>query len=77
MTPSPGPGEQKLRAAIHRQQQPARQDDPCPYDNDWGWWIDKRLHRLEHQIRWIIALAASALAAEVLRILLAALGLLP
>ena len=26
-----------------------RTDDPKPYDDDWGWWIDFRLGRIEAQ----------------------------
>lgn len=72
------PGEERLRAAIrrHRDRQ-ARIDDPEPYDNDWGWWIEKRLARLETQSKWLIGLAGAALVAEVLRVALSALGLVP
>jgi hypothetical protein len=75
--PTPGPGEQRLRAAIQRRRQQTRRDDPCPYDDDWGWWIEKRLSRLETQTKWLIGLAAGALAAEVIRVALNALGFLP
>ena len=70
-------GEQRLQAAIHRRQRRARQDDPAPYDHDWGWWIDKRLSRIEAQMKWLVVLAASALAAELLRILFSSLHLPP
>jgi hypothetical protein len=49
--------------------------DPQPYDNDWGWWMEKRLARLETQSRWLIGLAGAALAAQVVRVALGALGL--
>jgi hypothetical protein len=52
-----------------------RIDDPKPYDDDWGWWIEFRLGRIEAQIKWLVALAAGTLLAEVLRVALAALGL--
>jgi len=83
-----GPGEQRLRAAVrsHARRRRARQgpgpphlqprtDDPKPYDDDWGWWIEFRLGRIEAQIRWLLALAAGALLAEVVRVALTALGL--
>jgi hypothetical protein len=69
------PGADRLRAAIARSRRPARKQDPCPYDDDWGWWIETRLARLEKQIRWLLTLAAGALFAEVLRLALTALGL--
>jgi hypothetical protein len=75
-----GPGEEKLRATLRRHRDSgfsagARKKDPAPYDSDWGWWIEKRLARLEKQIRWLVGLAAAALAAEAIRIALAAFGL--
>jgi hypothetical protein len=70
------PGEERLRAAIQRQRdRGARVSDPQPYDNDWGWWMEKRLARLETQSRWLIGLAGAALAAQVVRVALGALGL--
>ncbi len=71
-------GEERLQSAIrrHRDRQ-ARITDPQPYDSDWGWWIEKRLARLETQSRWLLGLAGAALAAEVLRVALTALGLVP
>jgi hypothetical protein len=68
-------------AARQRQRDPpppparARIADPEPYDDDWGWWIEFRLGRIEVQIRWLVGLAAAALLAEVVRVALAALGL--
>ena len=76
-SPWPGPGEQRLRQSLQRRQQRARKEDPCPYDDDWGWWMEQRLGRLETQIKWLITLAAAALAAEVIRVALAAWGLAP
>ena len=80
-SPVPGPrgtGEERLHAAIQRhRERRARITDPQPYDSDWGWWMEKRLARLETQSRWLIGLAGAALAAEVLRAALAALGLVP
>jgi hypothetical protein len=52
-----------------------RTDDPKPYDDVWGWYIELRLDRMEAQIKWLLALAAGALVAEVIRVALAALGL--
>lgn len=73
-----GPGEVRLRSAIRRHRdRRARLTDPQPYDNDWGWWIEKRLARLETQTRWLVGLAGAAVAAEVVRVALSALGLLP
>jgi hypothetical protein len=66
-------GEDRLRAAIRRKSaRPARRSDPQPYDDDWGWWIEQRLARLEVQIKWLVGLAAGALAAEVIRLALEA-----
>ena len=73
----PGPGETRLRQTIQRRRQRARREDPSPDDDDWGWWMEQRLGRLERQIKWLIGLAAGALAAEVIRVALAAWGLAP
>jgi hypothetical protein len=72
-----GPGEERLRAAIRAHRRQARKEDPHPYDDDWGWWIEQRLSRLETQTKWLIGLAAGALAAEAIRIAFQALGLGP
>lgn len=72
------PGEARLQAAIQRHRdRRARIADPEPYDSAWGWWMEKRLARLETQSRWLIGLAGAALVAEVLRVALGALGLAP
>ena len=76
-SPRPGPGEQRLRQSLQRRRQRARRDDPCPYDDDWGWWMEQRLSRLETQLKWLTGLASAALAAEVIRVALAAWGLAP
>jgi hypothetical protein len=73
------PGESRLRSALrarhapHARPLPARTDQPRPYDDDWGWWVEQRLERVENQLRWLTGLAVSTLAAEVVRIALAAL----
>ena len=79
------PGERRLRAAVKTlrvsktlsvsARDGARREDPQPYDDDWGWWIERRLRRIESQIKWLLGLAAAALLAEVIRVALAALGL--
>jgi hypothetical protein len=74
------PGEKRLRQALEgrtRAKARARTRDPEPYEDDWGWWIEKRLARLEKRLNWIVVLAGGALAAETIRIGLAALGLVP
>lgn len=68
-------GEDRLRAVIQRRRQQVRRDDPHPYDNDWGWWIEERIARLENGQTWLIRVAISALAAEILRIIAIATGL--
>ena len=71
-----GPGEARLRKAIHRHLSPraggikggpARRDAPQPYDDDWGWWIEQRLTRLESGQKWLIGLAISTLVATILK----------
>ena len=52
-----------------------RKDDPQPYDGDWGWWIERRLGRVESSMKWLVGLAGAALAAEAIRVGMAALGL--
>ena len=46
---------------------------PFVCSEDWGWWVEQRLERVEAQLRWLTGLAVSTLAAEVVRIALAAL----
>ena len=72
-----GPGEERLREVLRAQRRQARKEDPRPYDDDWGWWIELRLSRLETQIKWLIGLASGALVAEVIRLTLTTLGLAP
>lgn len=67
-TPS---GETRLRNAIRNRRSRTRHDDPKPYDTDWGWWIDTRLARVEAKLKWILGLALTTLAAEIIRIILA------
>lgn len=69
------PGETRLRHSIQLRRQQARHDDPRPYDNDWGWWIEERIARLETGQTWLIRIAIAALAAEILRIILSTAGL--
>jgi len=71
------PGEERLKKVIQRQRDQARTKQPQPYDNDWGWWIETRLDRLERGQKWLIALATSTLAGEVIRIALNTLLLKP
>jgi hypothetical protein len=68
-------GDDRLTAAIARRQQHARSDDPHPYDDAWGWWIEDRIARLERGQLWLIRIAGAALAAEIIRVLCAALGI--
>ena len=70
-----GPGERRLRAALRRRRGRARRVNPVPYDDDWGWWVERRLGRLESSMKWLVGLAGAALAAEVIRVGLSALGL--
>ena len=68
-------GDERLKAAIARRRQAARSEDPRPYDAAWGWWIEERIARLEKGQLWLIRIAAGALAAEIIRIICAALGI--
>jgi len=71
------PGEERLKEVIRKQKARTRQDDPRPYDADWGWWVESRLHRLETGQLWLIRIAGAALAAQILRLLWDAVGLVP
>lgn len=71
----PGGGEERLRAALRSRGRRARNQDPRPYDDDWGWWIEARMARLEKGQTWLIRVAISALAAEILRIILLTTGI--
>lgn len=68
-------GDDRLRAALARRQQRARDEDPHPYDDAWGWWIEERIARLERGQLWLIRIAGAALAAEVVRIICTTLGI--
>lgn len=68
-------GEDRLKAAIAQRRARARSDDPRPYDESWGWWVEERLARLENGQTWLIRVAIGALAAEIVRIALVAFGL--
>jgi len=70
------PGEQYLKEVIHKQKARTRTEDPRPYDDNWGWWVEARLHRLENGQLWLIRIAGGALAAQVIRILCETIGLL-
>ena len=64
-------GEERLRQALRDLKlRKARADDPEPYDDAWGWWIDKRLAAVEARLKWILGLALATLAAQILRIAL-------
>jgi len=63
-------GERRLRDALKRYQKLPRTTQPQPYDDDWGWWIEQRLQRLETGQKWLLRLALGTLAAELGRILL-------
>ncbi len=73
------PGEEKLRNAVRhvtqRRKQLARDQDPRPYDDSWGWWIEERIARLENGQTWLIRIAIGALVAEIIRIVFVATGL--
>ena len=78
-------GEERLRDAIRRRCGPAfgertpigraRSEDPRPYDEDWGWWIEERIARLENGQTWLIRIAIGALVAEIIRIITVTAGL--
>lgn len=70
------PGEERLRSVIRKSKQRARTTDPRPYDDTWGWWIEGRLHRLEDGQTWLIRLAGAAFAAQIIRMLCDAAGIL-
>jgi hypothetical protein len=65
-----GRGERRLKQALaRRRRRSPRRDRPRPYDENWGWWMEDRLGRVETQIKWLVGLAATTLATEVLRVL--------
>jgi hypothetical protein len=68
-------GEKRLRRALRSHRRPARSEDPRPYDDDWGWWIEGRIARLENGQTWLIRIAIGALMAEIIRIVTVAAGL--
>lgn len=72
---SRGAGERRLRDAIRRRRRRARDEDPRPYDDSWGWWIEERIARLENGQTWLIRIAIGALVAEIIRIITVTAGL--
>ena len=64
------PGDNRLSESISRYRNQARRDAPKPYDDDWGWWIEQRLEKLESGQKWIIGLAISTLVATIAKTLL-------
>jgi hypothetical protein len=70
-----GPGEERLRELLRARRDGTRREDPRPYDDDWGWWIEGRIVRLEKGQTWLIRIAIGALVAEIIRIASAAAGL--
>jgi hypothetical protein len=75
------PGERRLREQLRRsaraRRHRARSEDPRPYDDDWGWWIEDRIARLENGQTWLIRIAIGALVAEIIRIITVTTGLGP
>lgn len=69
------PGDRRLRDVLRARSRRARDQDPRPYDNDWGWWIEARIARLEKGQAWLIRIAISALTAEIVRIILVTSGI--
>ena len=69
------PGERRLREVVRARRQQARKEEPRPYDDDWGWWIEARIARLENGQTWLIRIAIGALAAEIIRIVAVTSGL--
>lgn len=72
-----GPHEERLRDVDAARRDTARTEDPRPYDDDWGWWIESRIARLENGQTWLIRIALGALVAEIIRIIIVAAGLGP
>ena len=70
-------GERKLREALRSRRRAARSEDPRPYDDDWGWWVEDRIARLEKGQTWLIRIAIGALVAEIIRIAAVTVGLSP
>ena len=72
-------GEQALKGAIARRRTrlEARSEDPRPYDDTWGWWIEERVRRLETGQMWLIRIAIGALVAEIIRTICSTFGLTP
>jgi hypothetical protein len=70
------PGEQRLKKAVRSLRGRPRKDNPVPYDDTWGWWVQERIVTLEHKVNLILTLATTAVLAELFRIVLEAFGLL-
>jgi hypothetical protein len=67
-------GSQHLAAALRSRIKRARTNDPEPYDQDWGWWMEKRLRQLEKGQNRLLALVGTTLVAEIIRIALIPFG---
>jgi hypothetical protein len=60
---TPRKGEQRLKEFFRRRQEksPFRRQPPQPGDEDWPWWIQERLERIEDNQRWELRLIIGAL----------------
>jgi hypothetical protein len=71
------PGEERLKKVVRLLRGKPRKDNPVPYDDAWGWWMQERIVTLEHKVNLILTLATTAVLAELFRILLDVFGVLP
>jgi hypothetical protein len=77
--PRPGPGEERLKRAVRLLRGlrgKPRRDDPIPYDDSWGWWIQERVATCERKVNLILTLATTAVLGELVRIVLSVFGVI-
>jgi len=71
------PGEERLKKVVRLVRGRPRKENPVPYDDTWGWWIQERTTSLERKVNLILTLATTAVLGELIRIALDVFGVIP
>jgi hypothetical protein len=71
------PGEERLKKVVRLLRGKPRKENPVPYDDTWGWWIQERTTSLERKVNLILTLATTAVLGELIRIALDVFGVIP
>jgi hypothetical protein len=61
-------GENALRSSLARlkpQPKQYRTKDPTPGEDDWPWWVEKRMRRIENLLYGLIGIGGAILAERI------------